>query len=342
MAKTLAVIYRPKKFEDVSEQKNVIGILKNQLESHECKNAYLFCGGAGTGKTTCARIFANELNGGKGVPIEIDGASNNGVENVRGIIEQAKYLPLEGQYKVYILDECHMLSIGAWNAMLKLLEEPPSRTIFIFCTTDPQKIPATILSRVQKYDFSRISTEGIVARLEYICQQENLKADKDSLEYIATLAAGGMRDAISLMDKCFSYSKNLTLESVTEALGLVSYDTLLSILENVKKGQTEAILAKIQEAYSHGLDIKQFFKSFVTFVIDVCIYATTKKMIYTRIPKMYSARLDSILVDFEKNNLMLLMHSAITLQNTIKYDSAPLVMVQAFFVKMSCNDGEEK
>lgn len=177
MAKTLAVIYRPKKFEDVCEQKNVIGILKNQLESGECKNAYLFCGGAGTGKTTCARIFANELNGGKGVPIEIDGASNNGVENVRGIIEQAKYLPLEGQYKVYIIDECHSLSIGAWNAMLKLLEEPPARTIFIFCTTDVMKVPNTILSRVQRYDFNRISADGIIKRLTYILEQEGYKEE---------------------------------------------------------------------------------------------------------------------------------------------------------------------
>lgn len=341
MAKTLAVIYRPKKFEDVCEQKNVIGILQNQLASGECKNAYLFCGGAGTGKTTCARIFANELNGGKGVPIEIDGASNNGVENVRGIIDQAKYMPLEGQYKVYIIDECHMLSIGAWNAMLKLLEEPPARTIFIFCTTDPQKIPATILSRVQKYDFCRISREGIVARLKYICKQENLTADKDALEYLATLAAGGMRDAISLMDKCFSYSKELTLESATQALGLVSYDTLLHILVEVKNADVEAVLREIDTVYKRGLDIKQFIKTFATFIIDMTIYATTGRMIFTRLPSTYKSSLDALIKNFSNSDLMYLMDSMLKLQNDIKYDPSPLPMVQGLFVKITYK-GEEK
>ena len=341
MAKTLAVIYRPKKFEDVCEQKNVIGILQNQLASGECKNAYLFCGGAGTGKTTCARIFANELNGGKGVPIEIDGASNNGVENVRGIIDQAKYMPLEGQYKVYIIDECHMLSIGAWNAMLKLLEEPPARTIFIFCTTDPQKIPATILSRVQKYDFCRISREGIVARLQYICKQENLTADKDALEYLATLAAGGMRDAISLMDKCFSYSKELTLESATQALGLVSYDTLLHILVEVKNADVEAVLREIDTVYKRGLDIKQFIKTFATFVIDMTIYATTGRMIFTRLPSTYKSSLDALIKNFSNSDLMYLMDNMLKLQSDIKYDPSPLPMVQGLFVKITYK-GEEK
>lgn len=341
MAKTLAVIYRPKKFEDVCEQKNVIGILQNQLASGECKNAYLFCGGAGTGKTTCARIFANELNGGKGVPIEIDGASNNGVENVRGIIDQAKYMPLEGQYKVYIIDECHMLSIGAWNAMLKLLEEPPARTIFIFCTTDPQKIPATILSRVQKYDFCRISREGIVARLEYICKQENLTADKDALEYLATLAAGGMRDAISLMDKCFSYSKELTLESATQALGLVSYDTLLHILVEVKNADVEAVLREIDTVYKRGLDIKQFIKTFATFIIDMTIYATTGQMIFTRLPSIYKSSLDALIKNFSNSDLMYLMDSMLKLQNDIKYDPSPLPLVQAFFVKQAYQENKK-
>lgn len=341
MAKTLAVIYRPKKFEDVCEQKNVIGILKNQLASGECKNAYLFCGGAGTGKTTCARIFANELNSGKGVPIEIDGASNNGVENVRGIIEQAKYLPLEGQYKVYIIDECHMLSIGAWNAMLKLLEEPPARTIFIFCTTDPQKIPATILSRVQKYDFCRISREGIVARLKYICEQEKLSANDDALEYLATLAAGGMRDAISLMDKCFSYSKELTLESTTQALGLVSYDTLLKILADIKRADVEGVLAKIDEVYRRGLDIKQFIKSFATFVIDLTIYATTGETIFTRLPSSYKDIADNLLKQYSNADLMELMSGVLKLQNDIKYDPSPLPLVQAFFVKLAYQEDKK-
>ena len=679
MAKTLAVIYRPKKFEDVSEQKNVIGILKNQLESHECKNAYLFCGGAGTGKTTCARIFANELNGGKGVPIEIDGASNNGVENVRGIIEQAKYLPLEGQYKVYIIDECfcgntkittangqknisdvkvgdivqhmtgfdkvsyvyknsvltnnlccvkikgkkiittkdhlfftdkgwitagylkrgdclyaptqmselwkniqqqeengkvllsslfggmekkelypkvkeselrnlrkrisdkelrenedvfkglqsatnirvgkkdnavilwtntfqtiirkdeikksdaqigecskddrnekvsreleyldwgtgwkwevhnsadsamasirehlgvgisdknklqdrgtsvsyllqsrpclsknencnrggwqrtslekyiierqkeigtfepirvesveifkrghneglfsdsftveelnkervtmydlevendhtyfadgvlvhncHMLSIGAWNAMLKLLEEPPARTIFIFCTTDAQKIPATILSRVQKYDFQRISTDGIVARLRYICNAEKLVADDSALEFLAKIAQGGMRDAISLMDKCFSYDKNLTVKSVTDALGLVSYDKLFELLAYMADGKRAEALDLTDSLYQNGADIKQFLKSFITFLIDLAIYKSTKRFLITRIPQVYKQDIEAAVARFETDDLLDIVDDAFKVQSLIKNDPAPLPIVQAFILK---------
>ena len=333
MAKTLAVLYRPKTFEDVTEQKNVIGILKNQLELNECKNAYLFCGGAGTGKTTCARIFANELNKGAGVPIEIDAASNNGVENVRSIIEQAKFLPLDGQYRIYIIDECHMMSIGAWNAMLKLLEEPPARTIFIFCTTDPQKIPATILSRVQRYDFNRISASGIVARLEYICKQEGLKADKAALEFIARIAQGGMRDAISLMDKCFSYKKELTVNNISEALGVVSYTTLVSMLNFLVGKDTKALLDKLTEIYNSGMDIKQFVRSFVVFLIDISIYQVTGKLDYGRIPNHYQDLIDSI--DLNDCDILGLLDAAMALQQSISRDPEPLALTQAFFIKYS-------
>lgn len=170
---TLAVKYRPKTFDDVTEQESIKLILQQQLESGEIKNAYLFCGGAGTGKTTTARIFAEEINDHKGNPIELDAASNSSVEDVRNIIQQAKTKSLDSEYKVFIIDECHAISNTGWQAFLKLIEEPPAKSIFIFCTTDPQKIPKTILSRVQRYDFKRISQQGIVNRLKYIIEQEN-------------------------------------------------------------------------------------------------------------------------------------------------------------------------
>lgn len=170
---SLAVKYRPKTFDDVVEQSSIKVILEQQLSTGTFKHAYLFCGGAGTGKTTCARIFANEINKNSGNPIEIDAASNNGVDDVREIIQQAKTKSLDSEYKVFIIDECHSLSNTAWQAMLKLIEEPPAKSIFIFCTTDPQKIPKTILSRVQRYDFNRISQEGIVKRLKHIIDKEN-------------------------------------------------------------------------------------------------------------------------------------------------------------------------
>ena len=224
--KTLAVKYRPTSWDEVSEQSSTKIILQQQLESGEVKNAYLFCGPAGCGKTTCARIFANDINKGEGNPIELDAASNNGVDDVRNIIQQAKTKSINSEYKIFIIDECHALSNSAWQAMLKIIEEPPAKSIFIFCTTDPQKIPKTILSRVQRYDFQRISQKGIVDRLWCILDKEhyndisreNLDYSDNALEYIAKLADGGMRDAITFLDKCLAYHPKLTLKHVTEAL----------------------------------------------------------------------------------------------------------------------------
>ena len=170
---SLAIKYRPKTFDDVTEQVFIKAILSNQLKSGEVKHAYLFCGGAGTGKTTCARIFASEINKGSGNPIEMDAASQNGVDDVREIIQQAKTKSIDSEYKVFIIDECHAFSNNAWQAMLKIIEEPPAKSIFIFCTTNPEKIPKTIISRVQRYDFQRISQKGIVDRLKNILEQEN-------------------------------------------------------------------------------------------------------------------------------------------------------------------------
>lgn len=170
--KTLAIKYRPKTWEDVTEQDSTLIILKQQLETNQIKNCYLFTGPAGCGKTTCARIFANEINKGQGSPIEMDAASNSGVEDVRNISQQAKLKSLDSEYKIFIIDECHAISNTGWQAFLKLIEEPPAKSIFIFCTTNPERIPKTILSRVQRYDFKRISEKGIIDRLKYILEHE--------------------------------------------------------------------------------------------------------------------------------------------------------------------------
>ena len=208
----LATKYRPRTFKDVVCQDNIKKVLTNQLETGEVKQAYLFAGSAGTGKTTSARIFANEVNGGKGKPIEIDGASNNGVDNIRNIIDDCRMKSLDSKYKVYIIDEVHMLSIGAFNALLKVLEEPPKGVIFILCTTDPHKIPATILSRVQRFQFKRIPQNEVVKRLQYVLQQEGkITYDMEALQYIAKLADGGMRDALMKLDTVLGYTSKITM-----------------------------------------------------------------------------------------------------------------------------------
>lgn len=172
MATALAIKYRPKTFDDVTEQTEVKLILQQQLDANAIQHCYLFVGGAGTGKTTTARIFANEINKGQGNPIELDAASNNSVDDMRDLIAQAQTKSLNSEYKVFIIDECHMITVQGWNAILKLIEEPPAKSIFIFCTTNPERIPRTILSRVQRFDFKQISQSGIVNRLNHVLQSE--------------------------------------------------------------------------------------------------------------------------------------------------------------------------
>lgn len=286
-AKTLAIKYRPKTWDDVMEQDSIKIILKQQLESGEIKNAYLFCGGAGTGKTTCARIFANEINKGQGNPIEMDAASNSGVEDVRSISQQAKMKALDAEYKIFIIDECHAISNTGWQAFLKLIEEPPAKTIFIFATTDPQKIPKTILSRVQRYDFKRISENGICKRLYQILQMEDVNCNPhltEAVEYIAKIAEGGMRDAITLMDKCLSFSSELTLENVVKALGTVDYEVMKELTDAIITKTEKQVISIVEDVHASGKDIKQFITQYTKFLLDVQKYAIGCEG-YMQIPK---------------------------------------------------------
>lgn len=338
-SKTLAVKYRPKTFEDVTEQESIKIILEQQLESDEVKNAYLFCGPAGCGKTTCARIFANEINKGQGNPIEMDAASNSGVDDVRNIIQQAQTKSLDSEYKVFIIDECHSISNTGWQAFLKLIEEPPAKSIFIFCTTDPQKIPRTILSRVQRYDFTKISQNGIVGRLHYILYQEDIYDDSNALndtmpalEYIAKIADGGMRDAISLMDKALAYNTELTLENVVDALGTTDYDTMFKLANDVVEAP-ELAIELVENIYNSGKDLKQFVKQFVQFLIDVQKYAIMQKKAwqYVNIPKLkeYEQALQDMEDDGRFDDLLYLLEDFVKLNSEIKYSNTPKYDVEA-------------
>jgi DNA polymerase-3 subunit gamma/tau len=338
--KALALKYRPKTFDDVVEQGPVKQILQEQLRTKTHQNCYLFTGGAGTGKTTCARIFANDVNEGEGNPIEIDAASNNGVDNVREIIEDAKFKALDALYKVYIIDECHSLSTGAWNAMLKLIEEPPAQTVFIFCTTDPQKIPATIISRVQRYDFQRITYESIVARLKHILDAENEEIlseggpdgaiiyDMEALGYVAKLADGGMRDAITLLDKCLSFSLDISVQNVVQALGTIDYDTMFDLTEAIVDMRAGDAVVIIEGAHRSGVDLKQFIKQYSYFVLDAYKYFLIGDFEYLQIPSTYADKLDSW-DDDTYYFLQDLLAEIIKLNADIKWEPSPKPLIES-------------
>lgn len=332
----LAIKYRPKRFAEVEEQDAVKKILLQQLETKTTKNCYLFCGSAGTGKTTSARIFANEINNWKGKPIEIDAASNNGVEQVREIIDKASFKSLDSEYKIYILDEAHMLTVAASNALLKLFEEPPAKTIFILCTTDPQKIIPTILSRVQRYDFQKISHAGIVNRLTYILNAEMSGENElgitgwqpEAVDYIAKLANGGMRDAITMMDKCLSYEKELTVAGVVKALGVANYDQLFNLFNGVCSRDEKTVLQIIDEVYASGVDLKNFVKTFLAFLVDFCKYGICKDFKYINIPPTYS----NLLSQYQPPHFAVakkLIKRVVGINSEIKYESNPKIVIQS-------------
>lgn len=338
MAQTLAVKYRPKTFDDVTEQVNTKIILQQQLESGEIKNAYLFVGGAGTGKTTCARIFAHDINGGQGNPIELDAASNSSVDDVRNIIQQAKTKSLDSEYKVFIIDECHAISNTGWQAFLKLIEEPPAKSIFIFCTTNPEKIPKTILSRVQRYDFQRISQDGIVKRLMHILIKEDLVEgySAEALEYIAKLAEGGMRDAITMMDKCLSYNTELTMENVVKALGVANYNSMIAVTSAFVCGETNNLIVALEHIHSSGVDMKQFIRQYLNFVLDIKKWFILGDFKFLQIPEIDTIKdfiKDIDELDDTWDNISKLLDTIIKVNAEIKYDSNPKYLIEAMLLE---------
>lgn len=327
----LATKYRPQTFDDMVCQDNIKIILQNQIDTNEFKQSYLFCGSAGTGKTTSARIFANEINNGKGRIVEIDGASNNGVDNIRNLIDNCKMKSLDGTYKVYIIDEVHMLSIGAFNALLKILEEPPKGTIFILCTTDPQKIPGTILSRVQRFDFQRIPTEQIFDRLKYIVEQEN-KEDKsieyqdEALIYIAQLAEGGMRDSITKLDTVLGFTHNITLPSVIKCLGFTSTAYIVDVLDNIVSKSPQNMLGAIDTLFLEGKDLKLFIKDSIRTLLEIIKYNMSG---YYNLPESCKAQVDFILSQCTSGKLLSILDAYNSLYYKIRYEHNPKILIES-------------
>lgn len=336
MAQSWAVKYRPQKFEDMCGQSSVIKILLKQIETHNIKNAYLFAGASGCGKTTGARIFARMINKGVGEPIEIDGASNNGVDNVKAIIKGAQERSIDSEYKIYIIDECHSITSQGWQAFLKAIEEPPAYTIFMFCTTDPQKIPNTILNRVQRFNITRISTVQIIERLKYICKQEGLTNYDEACEYIAKISDGGMRDSIATLEKCAGYSTNLSIENVIEALGNYSYNSFFKLINSVIDGNEGTVIQVIEEYYNNGNDLKLFVDKFFSFILDIDKYILFNSMELTTLPSSLEEEVKKcISFDNPGQYYNYILDKLLTLKQTIKDDNTLKNTIIVMFLQMT-------
>jgi len=340
MSEALAVKYRPKQFSEVIGQDVVVKILKQQLATNEFSHAYLFCGPSGDGKTTLARIFAKELNHGNGLPIEMDAASNNGVDNVRAIIDDSKQRALDAEYKVIIIDECHAITNQGWQAFLKCIEEPSMYTVFIFCTTDPQKIPATILNRVMRFNLSRISSDKIRDRLKYIASQEGFTNYDESCDYIAKLACGGMRDAIAMLEKCAGYSKDLCITNVIQSLGNFSYETFIKLTNNLVERNQKEVLRIVEDCFNSGGDLKLFIEQYLDFVLDLNKYCLFKDINLTKIPLSLEANNSEMcikyVVGFEGSTAYFnqLMSKIFDIKNSLRYDTMPKTTISVGLINI--------
>lgn len=349
--------WRPSEFEDVKGQEHIVTALTNQIKADRIGHAYLFCGTRGTGKTTIAKLFAKAVNCEHpidGSPcnecascqainqqtamnvIEIDAASNNGVDNIRDIKDEVQYSPTEGKYKVYIIDEVHMLSIGAFNALLKTLEEPPSYVIFILATTEVHKIPITILSRCQRYDFRRISIDTITNRLQDLMEKEGIEAEEKALRYVAKIADGSMRDALSLLDQCIAFylGQPITYENVLEVLGAVDQEIFSKMLRSILEHDVQSVLERLEEMIIAGRELGQFITDFIWYLRNLLLIknATEEPML-----EMSEENLKALKEEAEKIDYMVLMRYIrilSDLSNQLRYATQKRVLTEVTLIRL--------
>ena len=343
--------WRPQKFDDMVGQTAVTKTLKNAIIHHKTSHAYLFTGPRGTGKTSAAKIFAKAINclnphdgepcndcllckgfteGTIGDVIEIDAASNNGVEEIRDIRDKARYAPTQAMYKVYIIDEVHMLSTGAFNALLKTLEEPPKNVIFILATTEPHKIPATIISRTQRFDFRRITNDEIIQRLRYILEQEEIAYEEEALSVIARCANGGMRDALSLLDQVISFSDDkVSFEQAIQVSGSLTDDLMIEFVRLLTQQQAQAALLQLQDLLLLGKEASRLIEEWLEFSRDLLVAKQTGDMIGR------SETFIAFAKEVEEAFLYRFMDALNQTQQEMRFTTKPTISLEVFTIKMA-------
>lgn len=349
--------WRPQRFEDVVGQEMITKTLRNAVMTNQTSHAYLFTGPRGTGKTSTAKIFAKAINchhqengepcneceickaitnGSLNDVLEIDAASNNGVEEIRDIRDKVKYAPTQADYKVYIIDEVHMLSTGAFNALLKTLEEPPANVVFILATTEPHKIPATIISRTQRFDFKRITSATILKRMEYILNQKDIQYEDAALKVIAKAAEGGMRDALSILDQVISFGENnVTLENALLVTGSVTKTDLLNYLQAVVDQKTPEALEMIHKLVQDGKDASRIVEDLVEYCRDLLLYQQSPAMLEETELGMLDEDFKKFAQEIEPETVYQMINILNEQQENMRYTSHPTVYLEVLTVKLS-------
>lgn len=347
--------FRPQRFEDVVGQEHITQTIRNQIKSGRVAHAYLFSGGRGSGKTSTAKILSRAVNclhpvdgepcneceickqalEGNLIDIsEIDAASNNGVDNIRDIREEVEFIPTTAKYRVYIIDEVHMLSTGAFNALLKTLEEPPKHVIFILATTEPQKLPVTILSRCQRFDFKRISIENIIKRLNVICKESNIEIEDAALKIIAKMSDGAMRDAISILERCIADGDaKITEDKIRELVGIPEFEYLVDISNDLLDNNAEAILQDAEKVINDGKDIEVFIWEEIKFVRDLLMLQVSEDLVIYKTEE--KEKMKQLLNKVSKQRLLNLIADLSTLQNNMKWASDREVIFEAGLIKIA-------
>ena len=334
MGQSLAVKYRPQNFNEVGGQHVTIKILERAVAQKNFKHAYLFAGDSGCGKTTLARIFANKINQGCGSPVELDAASQRDIDTIRAISDSAVERSLDSEYKIFIIDECQSYTIVQWQAFLKTIEETPEYSIFMFCTTEPNKLPATILNRLQRFNITKIDPESIKNRLLYICQKEGFTNYESACDLISKTSNGCMRDAIMKLDQCANFSTDLNIDNIKQVLTDISYEAMFRLTVALQDKKESDILAIIDKLYSSGNDLKNFINSYLAFTLDLTKYILFKNMNITNIPAYLEPAIQSTIQI--PDNLAWFKKFADLLLNIkveIKYDTSYKSTIEAYLLR---------